>query len=91
MVNVNTKVLIRKLKSQKYLLRLLHENFFPYLVQKTDHCFVNHATLADPADVHFGTFDKFNYLHLGPIYLLFPLIIPTLIPTFYLVEVGIIF
>ena len=37
-------------------------DFFLYFVQKTDHFFVNHATLADPADVHFGTFDKCDYL-----------------------------
>ena len=29
---------------------------------KTEHCFVNHATLAGLADLHFGTFYKCNYL-----------------------------
>ena len=29
---------------------------------KTEHCFVNHATLAGLADLHFGTFYKCDYL-----------------------------
>ena len=29
---------------------------------KTEHCFVNHATLAGLADLHFGTFFKCDYL-----------------------------
>ena len=29
---------------------------------KTEHCFVNHATLAGLTDLHFGTFYKCDYL-----------------------------
>ena len=32
---------------------------------KTEHCFVNHATLAGLTDLHFGTFYKCDYLKLS--------------------------